>query len=150
MDLCKTADGVVEIVFVESREDWISLSWGVKHQPYSRIEIVQRLQLTAKRRGVATKEAERSPTSLLHSPIFAAEVGTSHDSAAELTLNKIRELDRIVFEPPELVQRRPSLLRKELLASFRSFSSSTLTALTEKAYQQLSPQQWYASPFHFR
>lgn len=118
------------------------MRWGAKQEPYNKVQIVQRLKLTGKDAGVATAQPSGAGYSLIFSAGEAPPADAPDDKELTRLLDKIRLLRRIVLQPPELIRRRTSVLRKELLAGFRSLSPALLAALTNKAYQGLNHKEW--------
>ena len=155
MELCGDSSGrKLDIIHIELREDWISQTWGAKHQKATsrRVSITQRATLTAKDQN----PLEERPSELLldqqQSLVYAfgqmeATSVPDDEEAIGQFLEEIKELRSIAFQPTELIKRRWSSLRRRLLDRFDSLTQLQLASLTERARRQLTPPHWYSIIF---
>lgn len=138
-----TARKQLDIEHVESREDWVSLPWGAKHQStYRQISIVQRLSLMDKK-----EEEHHGPSgrpSIQHPLIYHFQLDQHKDEMDyDATLERLKELHRMMFRSTDLILRNVSTLRKDLLDLLATMSSAELAHLTGKAQDSFSSSQWY-------
>ncbi|XP_045027440.1 uncharacterized protein LOC116919379 [Daphnia magna] len=157
VDLCGSlAKEKLDILHLESREDWIGQPWGAKHRQSTpgRMSLIQRMTLTTKRQSQSKSDEPIDPHQDAESPhqqqslTYVFETPESDftllmdDKAINDFLDEIKQLRSITFQPAELVKRKASNLRIKLSNRFRSLSPLQLVTLTKEALRQLTPRLW--------
>ena len=144
-------NGTFDITDIELQEDWISLPWGTKHEPFERVQITQYMQLIEKlaQNPIRSKHEEfiLEHHSLLYSFNLREQEASSNVFATEIIMQDIRLLHyytmNILNDPTIISRRSISELRTKLFDLFGSLNSEQLQSLTKTAKRQLDSQHWY-------
>lgn len=129
IDLCGSlAKEKLDILHLESREDWIGQPWGAKHHQSTsgRVSIIQRMTLTTKRlsrnksdeltnshKKARSQYQQQSLTYVFETP--ESDFTLMDDKAISDFLDEIKQLRSITFQPAELVKRKASSLRIKVI-----------------------------------
>jgi len=142
---------------VESREDFVGLPWGVKTDEgstYRQIRIVQQLDLILKKAEIHYKSSNQLQSRRIKHPLTyhfdmgqgAAVVASWEENVESIhsrLMSGIKNLYGMTFRPEELISRRVSSLRKELLDRLMEAGPEQLAKLTSRAQKSLTPSEWF-------